>query len=96
MNALGPLGKASSDTTPGSNTIVFDLQEYTFEQYGAHFILTIAVKNSTGEVFKKIYAADGKTQGGKMFWTGPFGMKMPFSNRPNWQWIKSSRPLSST
>jgi hypothetical protein len=75
MNAFGPLGKASSDTTPGSNTIVFDLQDYTFQQFGAHFILTIAVKNSTGEVFKKTYYADGKTQGGKMFWAGPFGMK---------------------
>lgn len=75
VKALGKLDKAASQTEASGNTLVFDLQKYTFEDHGAHIELSISVKNSAGDVFKKSYRADGKTQGGKMFWAGPFGMK---------------------
>jgi hypothetical protein len=75
VDALGNLTKASAEGQGTGNTIVFDLQKYTFEDFGAHVALTISLKNANGETFKKTYTADGKTQGGKMFWGGAFGMK---------------------
>ncbi|MDR3427265.1 hypothetical protein [Silvimonas sp.] len=75
VDALGPLTKAAPDSPSNGNTLIFDLDKYSFEDFGAHIVLTIRVKNASGEVFKKTYTADGETQGGKMFWSGPFGMK---------------------
>ena len=75
VDALGRLSKAEAETQGAGNTIIFDLKNYTFEDFGAHITLTISVRNANGEVFKKAYTADGKTQGGKMFWGGAFGMK---------------------
>lgn len=75
VDALGALNKAGAETQGAGNTIIFDLQKYTFENHGAHVGLTISVKNAKGETFKKTYNTDGKTQGGKMFWAGAFGMK---------------------
>lgn len=74
-DALGNLTKAAAESQGGNSTIVFDLQKYTFVDHGAHIALTISVKNANGEAFKKTYNASGKTQGGKMFWAGAFGMK---------------------
>ncbi|UUZ55565.1 hypothetical protein LP419_08090 [Massilia sp. H-1] len=68
VQALGKLSKASSETQGGGKTIIFDLNNYTFEDFGAHIAMTISVRNASGEIFKKAYTADGKTQGGKMFW----------------------------
>jgi len=75
VDALGLMKKASSDRSDAGNTIVFDLQNYSFEHHGAHLGLTISVKTATREIFRKAYRADGNTQGGKMFWGGPFAMK---------------------
>jgi len=75
VNAFGSLSKATTETQDAGNTLVFDLQSYTFEDFGAHVALTISVKNAKGEVFKKTYTADGKSQGAKMFFAGAFGMK---------------------
>jgi hypothetical protein len=72
--ALGPLKKAEADKGNG-NTLVFDLKKYTFEDHGAHVELAISVRNQGGEVFSKTYKASGGTQGAKMFFAGPFGMK---------------------
>jgi hypothetical protein len=75
VNALGRLSKGEAETQGVGNTIIFDLKNYAFEDFGAHIALAISVRNANGEVFKKAYTADGKTQGGKMFWGGAFGMK---------------------
>lgn len=75
VKALGTLSKTNTDAAAAGNTLVFDLKKYTFEDFGAHIELEISIKNASGEVFKKSYFADGKTQGGKMFWGGAFGMK---------------------
>jgi hypothetical protein len=75
VDALGPLAKAGAEAQGSGNTMIFDLQKYTFENFGAHISLTITVKSANRETFKKTYTADGKTQGGKMFWGGAFGMK---------------------
>jgi hypothetical protein len=73
--ALGPLKKAGDDKAAGGSTLVFDLQKYTFEDHGAHVELAISVRNAGGETFRKTYQASGGTQGAKMFFAGPFGMK---------------------
>jgi len=75
VNAFGGMSKATTETRGAGNTLVFELQSYTFEDFGAHVALTISVKNANGEVFKKTYKADGKSQGAKMFFAGAFGMK---------------------
>jgi len=74
VDALGKVTKASTETQGAGNMIVFDLQKYSFENFGAHIVLTISVKNKQGDIFKKTYSADGTGQGGKMFWAGAFGM----------------------
>jgi len=73
--ALGSISKAANDNSAPGNTLVFELQRYTFEEHGAHIELAISVRNAKGEVFRKVYSADGRTQGGKMFWGGAFAMK---------------------
>lgn len=73
--ALGNVGKASNDKSNSGNTLVFELQRYSFEEHGAHIELAISVRNVKGEIFRKVYIADGRTQGGKMFWGGAFAMK---------------------
>ena len=73
--AFGNLAKATTETQEGGNTLVFDLQSYTFDDFAAHVTMTISVKNPQGEVFKKTYTAHGNSQGGKMFFGGVFGMK---------------------
>ena len=74
-SAFGGMSKATAETQGAGNTLVFELQNYTFEDFGAHITLTISVKNATGEIFKKTYSAKGRSQGGKMFFAGAFGMK---------------------
>ncbi|QNA91190.1 hypothetical protein G4G28_22925 [Massilia sp. Dwa41.01b] len=73
--AFGSLAKASTETQGSGNTLVFELQNYTFDDFAAHVTLAISVKNAQGEVFKQTYTAHGKSQGGKMFLAGAFGMK---------------------
>ena len=75
VDALGAMSKAGSEQAAKGNTLVFNLQNYTFADHGAHVELEIGVRNAQGEVFRKSYRADGSTQGGKMFWAGAFGMK---------------------
>lgn len=74
IKAFGGLTKATAQSQVG-NTLIFNLDQYTFEDFGAHVTLTISVKNANGEIFKKTYSAKGKTQGAKMFFAGAFGMK---------------------
>ncbi|WP_426336188.1 hypothetical protein ACN9MY_22655 [Pseudoduganella sp. R-31] len=75
VTALGNLNKAGNDKPAAGNTLVFDLLRYSFEEHGAHIELAISIRNAKGEVFRKVYNADGQTQGGKMFWGGAFAMK---------------------
>lgn len=75
IEALGNMSKAATPTQATGNTIIFDLNSYSFEDFGAHIKITISIRNANGEVFKKSYVADGRTQGSKMFWGGVFGMK---------------------
>jgi len=57
------------------NLITFDLENYTFADFGAHIALRMSSIKKGAEVFSKTYYASGKAQGGKMLWGGAFAMK---------------------
>jgi hypothetical protein len=75
QKAFGALQKVSDISGNSNSLLIFDLQSYTFEDYGAHLSLKISLSRSGQEVFSKTYTQDGKTQGGKMVWAGAFGQK---------------------
>lgn len=75
QNAFGALQKVSDVSDDSRGLLIFDLQSYTFEDFGAHISLKISLSRLGQVVFSKTYKQDGKTQGGKMFWAGAFGQK---------------------
>jgi len=75
QNAFGALQKVSDVSSDSRSLLIFDLQSYTFEDFGAHISLKISLSRLGQVVFSKTYMQDGKTQGGKMFWAGAFGQK---------------------
>ena len=75
QHAFGRLGQAQGDLNSIENLILFDLQDYSFHDFGAHISLRIALFQFGDKALDKTYTADGRTQGGKMFWAGVFGMK---------------------
>jgi hypothetical protein len=72
--AFGDLER-SDDVAASDAVLIFDLHEYTFEEFGAHISLNIALSRANEVVFEKTYTEDGRTQGGKMFWGGAFAQK---------------------
>ena len=75
QEAFGSLKKTSEATGELGKTLIFDLQQYTFQDYGAHISLKVTLMPSGQAPFEKIYTQDGKSQGGKMFWGGAFAQK---------------------
>lgn len=75
QKAFGALQKVSDVSGESRGLLIFDLQSYTFEDFGAHISLNISLSRLGQVVFSKTYKQDGKTQGGKMFWAGAFGQK---------------------
>ena len=73
--AFGAIQKASEVSSASDGLLLFDLQNYSFEEFGAHISLQISLYRSGKVVFSKLYRQDGKTQGGKMFWGGVFAQK---------------------
>lgn len=55
--------------------LVFDLVNYRFEDYRAYVTMKIDVQSAGTSLFSKTYQVEGKGQGAKMFWGGPFAMK---------------------
>ncbi len=75
QKAFGALQKVSDVSGDSRGLLIFDLQSYTFEGFGAHISLKISLSRLGQVVFSKTYTQDGKTQGGKMFWAGAFGQR---------------------
>ncbi len=75
QKAFDGLQKVSERTSNSRGLLTFDLQSYTFQDFGAHVSLKISLSRLGQVVFSKTYTQDGKTQGGKMFWAGAFGQK---------------------
>lgn len=74
QRAFGSLVDANGSKAPGG-LLIFDLQNYTFVDKGAHISLKVTYQRDGNDLFSKVYDTDGATQGGKMFWGGPFAMK---------------------
>jgi PBP1b-binding outer membrane lipoprotein LpoB len=75
QNAFQQLSKARDEDTSGLMNIKYNLINYQFEGFEAQVELQItALKNGT-IIFDETYYQTGISQGGKMFWGGPFGMK---------------------
>jgi hypothetical protein len=75
QRAFGGISKVSDAKATGPDLLVFDLQHYSFEDFGAHIVLTVSIVTADGVAFEKIYTQDGKSQGSKMFWGGAFAQK---------------------
>ena len=75
QSAFKEIHRASSSTSQDGFHLIFDLTRYEFIDYGAHVELVVSLLDGNMEVFQRQYAADGKTQGVKMWSAGVFGMK---------------------
>ena len=75
QKAFGSLQKAGDASQGRNGLLLFDLQTYTFQEFGAHISLKVSLMRGGQEVFSKTYNQDGKTQGGKMFWGGAWAQK---------------------
>lgn len=73
--AFGRLAERAGEDSDKGYLISFNLENYEFKNHHAYISLNIALANNGGEVLNKTYHAEGKSQGGKMFWGGPFAMK---------------------
>lgn len=68
-------GQLVAGSGGNGDKLIFGLRNYEFAHFGASVNLEVTLVRDGKEVFRKDYQADGKTQGGKMFWAGAFGMK---------------------
>jgi hypothetical protein len=75
QKAFGNLRKISGQSTTSNGVLIFDLESYSFKDFGAHISLKISLSRSGNVVFSKTYTQDGKSQGDKMFWGGAFAQK---------------------
>lgn len=72
--AFGKLTKAQS-APDNASVLRFNLENYEFKDHMAHVTLNISLEQHGKTVLNKTYHATGKSQGGKMFFGGPFAMK---------------------
>ncbi len=75
QNAFGGLQKVLEVSGDTGGLLDFELQSYTFENFGAKIRLKISLYRLGQVVFSKTYTQLGETQGGKMIWAGVFGQK---------------------
>ena len=73
--AFGKLAPASGSGETTGNLLTFSLNNYEFKDFQAYVTLTITLDRNGQEVFRNTYNSTGASQGGKMFWGGPFAMK---------------------
>ncbi len=68
-------GKLIKGADVDGNNLIFNLEKYEFDDFAAHIELRVTYHHAGQDVFNKSYHAVGKSQGGKMFIAGAFGMK---------------------
>ena len=69
------LEKTDATSQPSDLLLSFRLVDYRFEGFEATVNLKITATYKGTILFEKPYEATGRSQGGKMFWGGAFGMK---------------------
>lgn len=75
QSAFKKLSKADGKGTPGTLVISFNLVDYEFSGLEARVKLQITAIKDDSILFDRTYFEKGISQGGKMFFAGPFGMK---------------------
>lgn len=75
QTAFGALTEKVNKDLKTDNLISFKLENYEFKNHHAYISLHISFETNQNIILNKIYHAEGKSQGGKMFWGGPFAMK---------------------
>lgn len=75
QNAFKKLSKADGKGTPGILVINFNLVDYEFAGFESTVKLQITASKDGSILFDQTYFEKGISQGGKMFFAGPFGMK---------------------
>ena len=73
QEAFGGLSEVKGESQ--KNLIVFNLENYEFKNHHAYISLNISLAENSQVKFEKTYHSEGASQGGKMFWGGPFAMK---------------------
>jgi hypothetical protein len=76
QDAFGRLEESVGKNSGEGNLVSFTLESYEFKEYHAYVSLNIVFSNSGNVVLEKTYQAEGRSQGGKMFWGGVFAMKI--------------------
>ena len=69
------LEKSDAPSQPNDLLLLLKLVDYRFEGFEATVNLKITATYKGTILFEKPYEATGRSQGGKMFWGGAFGMK---------------------
>ena len=69
------LSKTYSSNDTAELMLSFHLFNYRFENFNASIDMTIAAQSYGHQFLSKEYFAQGRSQGGKMFWGGAFAMK---------------------
>jgi hypothetical protein len=75
QDAFGRLEESVGNNISDGNFISFTLESYEFKDFRACISLSIVFSDGGNVVLEKTYYAEGGSQGGKMFWGGPFAMK---------------------
>ena len=75
QSAFKKLSKSSDDSATNALRIKYNLVEYEFKGFEARVRLQVTIIEKGSIVLDKTYFETGKSQGGKMFWGGAFGMK---------------------
>lgn len=73
--SFGKLTKANGTAAQNPGVLRFNLENYEFKDHKAHVTLNISLEQDGKTVLNKTYHAAGNSQGGKMFFGGPFAMK---------------------
>lgn len=68
-------GKLIKGADVDGNILIFNLEKYAFDDFAAHVELRVSYHHAGQDVFSRSYRSVGKSQGGKMFFGGAFGMK---------------------
>lgn len=72
--SFGKLVKVNGSQQNGV-LLTFNVENYEFKDHMAHVSLNINMVQDGNIIINKTYHAKGKSQGGKMFFGGPFAMK---------------------
>ena len=75
QNAFDSLSKTDNDKDTDELILLSHLNKYPFADFHAFIDLRIEARHNGNQLLSERYTANGKSQGGKMFWGGGIAMK---------------------